>query len=94
MKLNGSKQVIRVKTQALKKGLKAYEFTLTKSAKRFLITIPGHGGGREGPQNPDHPEQEQWMRDLGYLKEIWFLTWECTDEYQVRRFIRAVEKLG
>ncbi len=94
MKFKGSQQVLQVKTKKLNGEINDYKFTIKKSADRFLITIPGHGGGREGPQHPDYPEQEKWIRELGFLKEVWYLTWESKDEYQVGRFIRAVEKLG
>lgn len=40
------------------------------------VTIPGFGGGPDGPMNPDRPEQEAWMRARSGLNEVWYLTWE------------------
>lgn len=44
------------------------------------VWIAGHGGGRDGPTDADHPEQEQWMRQHSGLKEVYYLTWELPED--------------
>ena len=87
-------EVVNIQTAKLKGELKEYTFHLRRSREVYTFTIPGHGGGPEGPRFPDHPEQEQWMRQFDYLKEVWHLTWECREEYEYRRIEKALKGLG
>ncbi|MCB9594027.1 MAG: hypothetical protein H6719_14940 [Sandaracinaceae bacterium] len=52
----------------------------------YIVEIPGHGGGRDGPTDPDHPEQQTWMRECSGLREVWYLCWEIPSEAELRRF--------
>lgn len=93
MKFKGNEQLLQINCKSLSGVSKSYEFRIEKFKERYLIYIPGHGGGREGPEIPDHKEQESWMRQQDYLKEVWYLSWECTEDHQVRKFIKAVRAL-
>ena len=92
--MKSSTEVWTVQSSKLSEELKEYTFRLVQSREVYTFTIPGHGGGPEGPRFPDHPEQEQWMRKLGYVKEVWHLTWECREENEFRRFVKALKGLG
>ena len=57
------------------------------SVLHHYVTIPGFGGGPDGPKEPNDPAQERWMRAHSGLQEVWYLTWEfdCTpDEMRAR----------
>ncbi len=67
-----------------------YRFEITHDSAGSFVLIPGHGGGRDGPTIPDHPEQEAWMRARSGLKEVWHLTWEIPDG-GLQRFLAALD---
>ncbi|MEM6633630.1 MAG: hypothetical protein AAF694_28410 [Bacteroidota bacterium] len=92
--MKSSTEVLTVQTAKLNGELKEYTFQLVQAPEVYTLKIPGHGSGPDGPRIPDHPEQEKWMRQLNYLKEVWHLTWECGEEYEFRRFKKAVKGLG
>jgi hypothetical protein len=58
------------------------------------ISIPGHGGGRDGPTIPDRPEQEAWMRAESGLREVWYLSWEVPSAAELERFLARVGAVG
>lgn len=80
-------EVIKLPLEGEDKG--KYIFRISHKKESITITIPGHGGGRDGYKKPDFPEQEKWMRDHSDLKEIWYLTWECKD---LKSFKRKLKK--
>lgn len=51
------------------------------------VWIPGHGGDRDGPTVPDHPEQESWTRAHSGLHESWYLQWDLPDPATRQRFL-------
>lgn len=70
-----------------------YRFEVRRyPATPTLLVIPGHGGGRDGPTIPDHPEQEAWMREHGGLREVWHLTWEVPDDTTLDAFWRRLDE--
>jgi len=58
------------------------------------LSIPGHGGGRDGPTIPDRPEQEAWMRAHSGLREVWYLTWEVPCGAELRRVLARMGAPG
>ena len=92
--MNPSSQVITLQNTSLSGELREYTFYWVETPGLYTLTIPGIGGGPEGPRDPKYPEQQEWICQFGYLKEVWHLTWECRDEYKFRKFIRAVKGLG
>lgn len=68
-----------------------YEFTITEEADGTFISIPGNGGGYDGPIDPRHPEQLKWMREQKGFKEVWYLTWKCTKQNRLRKFIESLK---
>jgi hypothetical protein len=54
------------------------------------VLIPGHGGDRDGPTIPDHPEQLEWMRAHSGLRESWHLQWDLPDLATRRRFLELL----
>lgn len=70
-----------------------YIFRIEDGYSGTIITIPGFGGGRDGPTTPDYPEQEKWMRAHSGLKEVYYLTWECKTQIELDSFIQKLEKL-
>ncbi|MEM6800465.1 MAG: hypothetical protein AAF696_03620 [Bacteroidota bacterium] len=93
MKFKGDEKLLHITSKTLSGKVNSYEFRIQKFKGRYLIYIPGYGAGREGPEFPYHKEQESWMRQQSYLKEVWYLTWECKEDHQLRKFIKAVNHL-
>lgn len=71
-----------------------YVFWINEQKESFIISIPGFGGGRDGPVNPNYPEQEKWMRDNSGLKEIWYLTWESKNQEELDNFLKRLHSLN
>lgn len=70
-----------------------YEFLINKSHSGIYIYIPGHGINREGPIDPNYPEQKKWMQEHSNLKEVWYLTWECKNQQELEEFLQKLENL-
>jgi len=88
MKKNKTKTII---TTVLGTHKGHYEFTITEEEDGLFITIPGYGGGYDGPINPMHPEQLEWMRKHAGFKEVWYLTWKCTKKNRIGKFIDSLQ---
>lgn len=71
-----------------------YVFWINEQKEEFIISIPGFGGGRDGPINPNFPEQEKWMRDHSNLKEVWYLTWQCNNQEELDCFLDKLKSLN
>lgn len=54
----------------------AYVTESGRSELHRYVTIPGFGGGPDGPKEANDPAQERWMRVHSQLPEVWYLTWE------------------
>ena len=65
-------------------------YTAHRSGDGGIISIPGHGGGRDGPTIPDRPEQEAWMRAQSGLRESWYLTWDIPNAGELKRFLSRI----
>lgn len=70
-----------------------YEFTITEEDDGIFITIPGYNGGYDGPIDPRYPEQLAWMRKQKGFKEVWYLTWKCTKQNRLKKFIESLGTL-
>ena len=68
-----------------------YEFTIQQNSQGIFISIPGYGGGRDGPTTAEKPEQLQWMKEKTKFKEVWYLTWQCKSEKSLRKFINKIQ---
>ena len=79
-----------VEVQQLGSNKGPYSFFIHREGEGFIIRIPGHGGGRDGPRFPDKPEQEEWMRRQSHLKEIWYLNWSCEDRKSLHQFLKKI----
>jgi hypothetical protein len=86
-------ETIKIRTNTLAGEIKNYKFYIQKHRDKHVIRIPGHGGGYDGPYHADHPEQEKWLRSFEYLLETWHLTWECNNTDNLRKLLKAIEKL-
>ncbi|MCP4438312.1 MAG: hypothetical protein GY810_05145 [Aureispira sp.] len=80
---------IKVKSLGDIKG--DYKFGIRKTGSSIYVEIPGHGGGRDGPQIPSYPEQEEWMRKHSGLEEVWYLTWEVKNQEDLDKFIQKLK---
>lgn len=56
-----------------------------------VVLIPGYGGGRDGPTEPERPEQEAWMRSSSGLQEVWYLTWTLPDAAAKAGFMALIQ---
>jgi|GEM_PF-3623336 len=79
-----------VKVQLLDFHKGPFTFYIQRDEDGYIISIPGHGGGRDGPKFPDKVEQEKWMRTHSHMKEIWYLTWKCKDREKLHQFLKKI----
>ena len=59
----------------------------------YSCTIPGKNYTKDGPRDPEYPEQEAWMRRHSGLKEVWHVTFETTEASEMDAFIARLKRL-